>query len=130
MTQTAQEISFVEPILGFDGEHAYTLAAIDPQGVLYSLRSVQNPDLRFVVTPAQTFFTDYQPDLARVVSGVLGSDDIDVLLVLTIGTGLADATANLRAPIAVATSTGRAVQVVLDDDSLPMRQPLLPRSAE
>ena len=130
MTETTQEITFVEPLLGFDDEHAYTLSAIDPHGVLYSLRSVQRPDLRFVLTPARTFFADYEPDVAAVVSGILDSDEIDLMLVLTIGAGLAEATANLRAPIAVATSTGRAVQVVLEDSSLPMRQPLLPPPAD
>jgi flagellar assembly factor FliW len=56
---------------------------------------------------------------------LLGSDNVELMLVLTIGTGLGDATANLRAPIAMSAETGRAVQVVLDDESMPMRQPLL-----
>ena len=48
-----------------------------------------------------------------------------VLVVLSITSGLHDATANLRAPIVVAPATGRAVQVILEDESLPMRRPLL-----
>ena len=61
------------------------------------------------------------PELADALAGVLGSDEVDVLLMLTIGSSLSDATANLRAPVVVAPSTGRAVQVILDDDALPIR---------
>jgi flagellar assembly factor FliW len=125
MTETNQRLRFVEPLPGFDDESEYTLEAIDERGLLHSLRSVGNPGLRFVLARAAAFFPDYRPDLVDALSGPLGTDDIEQLLVLSIGTGLRDATANLRAPIAVARSTGRAVQVVLEDDSLSMRQPLV-----
>ena len=120
----ALNLRLVEPLPGFAEDERYTLTAIDAQGVLFSLRSVRHPELRFVLTPAGAFFADYQPDVVNAVAGVLGSDDVDVLLMITLGAGLRDATANLRAPIAVAASTGRAVQVVLDDETLPMREPL------
>lgn len=124
MTDAAQRISFIEPLPGFAAEADYTLSAIDPRGLLHSLRSLRDPNIRFVLTPAQVFFPDYQPDI-EAVAGMLGGETVQLMLVLTIGSGLADATANLRAPIAVAAETGRAVQVVLEDESLPMRQPLL-----
>jgi flagellar assembly factor FliW len=125
MAERGQQLSFVEPLPGFADESSYTLSAIDPNGLLSSLRSVRCPEVRFVLTPAATFFPDYHPDLSGVLTGVLGSDDVAVLLVLTLGVGLADATANLRAPIALSPSTGRAVQVVLEDAALRMREPLV-----
>lgn len=124
MTEVARKISFVEPLPGFADDSDYTLTGIDPGGVLFSLRSVRQPELRFVLTPASVFFDDYRPDVAGVLGTVLGGDDVELMLMLSIGTGLADATANLRAPIAFSPSTGRAVQVVLEDESLPMQQPL------
>jgi flagellar assembly factor FliW len=132
-TMTAPEaetrlLDFVEPMPGFDQESSYSLSAIDPNGLLLSMRSVREPQLRFVLTPSATFFDDYRPQLAPVVTDALGADgpdDVELLLVLTIAEGLADATANLRAPIVVAPGTGRAMQVVLDDDTLPMRRPLV-----
>jgi flagellar assembly factor FliW len=51
---------------------------------------------------------------------------LDLYVVVTIPSGLADATANLRAPVVVAAATAQAVQLILDDESLPMQQPLLP----
>ena len=122
---TAQPLHFAEPLPGFPDETDYTLAPIDEHGVLYSLRAASLPGVRFVLAPADVFFAEYRPDLGAAVAPVLGDDDVSVLLMLTIGTGLADATANLRAPVVVAAATGRAVQVVLDDETLPMRQPLV-----
>ena len=126
--ERATELHFVEPLPGFDGEENYTLSAIDPDGVLYSLRSVSHPELRFVLTPANTFFADYTPDVQAVLEGTI-TGEVDVLLMLTLGAGLSDATANLRAPIAVSATTGQALQVVLEDDSLPMSYPLVPALA-
>lgn len=125
MAERTQLLHFTEPLPGFAAEDEYTLSAIDPRGLLYSLRSVQEPSVRFVLSPAGAFFADYRPDVESAVAPALGADDIELFLVLTLGTGLGDATANLRAPIAVASSTARAVQVILDDETLAMREPLL-----
>ncbi len=118
-----RQVTFVEPLPGFADE-VYTLAPIDEHGVLYSLRSVQHPELRFVLTPAGAFFPTYLPVVPDAVGDVLGSNEVDVLLVLAIGSSLADATANLRAPILVAPATGRAIQVIIDDEALPMQAPV------
>jgi len=58
-------------------------------------------------------------------SGASEAVAVSVYVILTIPTGLADATANVRAPVVVADDTGRAVQVVLDDESLSMNRPLV-----
>ena len=126
MTGTTTRVHFIEPLPGFDGDE-YTLDPIDAHGLLHSLRSVADPELRFVLAAAPAFFPDYAPALSSSLAGPLGSDQVDLLLVLTIGAELRDATANLRAPVALARATGRAVQVVLDDDRLSMREPLLTR---
>jgi flagellar assembly factor FliW len=129
-TADAQVLQFVEPLPGFDDEDSYTLSAIDDQGVLLAMRSVRDPGLRFVLTSPGLFFEDYEPVLGHVVNDALGAEsdsDVRTLLVLTIGEGLSDATANMRAPIVVSVTTGRAMQVVLDDEALPMRRPLVDR---
>jgi flagellar assembly factor FliW len=124
MTHTGMRLHFIEPLPGFDNED-YTLAPIDEHGLLYSLRSVDAPAVRFVLAATPAFFPDYLPPLAGALAEPLGSDEVDLLVILTVGQGLQDATANLRAPVAIARSTRRAVQVILDDDTLSMRQPLL-----
>jgi flagellar assembly factor FliW len=120
-------VRFVEPLLGFDHVDSFTLAPIDPNGLLYSMRSTDDPELRFVLAPPEGFFADYLPALDDTVGDTLGASEVEVLVMITVVSGLEDATANLRAPIVFAPSTGCAVQVVLDDDSLPMHQPLIIR---
>ena len=129
-----QPLQFVEPLPGFDHEQRYTFTPIDEHGLLFSLRSVSDPGLRFVLTQAHSFFDDYAPQLTPEVGESLGAADdvdgeLDVLVMLTISTGLLEATANLRAPIVVCASTGRALQVVLEDDSLPMQRRLVEPAA-
>ena len=127
-TELATEITFVEPLLGFEEHLAFDLTDIDPAGVLLSLRSRLDPALRFVLTRPERFFADYAPELADVVLETVGASEavaVSVYVILTIPTGLADATANVRAPVVVADDTGRAVQVILDDESLSMNRPLV-----
>jgi flagellar assembly factor FliW len=124
----ATEIRFVEPLLGFEEHLAFDLTDIDPSGILLSLRSQADPALRFVLTRPERFFDDYRPELAGVVLEAVGAGDAagaTVFVILTIPSGLADATANLRAPVVVAHDTGRAVQVILDDETLSMNRPLV-----
>jgi flagellar assembly factor FliW len=124
MTDAATRVRFIEPLPGFDGED-YTFDPIDERGLLWSLRSVEQPEVRFVLAAAAAFYPHYRPEISDSLAGPLGADEIDLLLVLTIGTGLRDATANLRAPIALARQTGRAVQVIIDDEVFSMREPLV-----
>jgi flagellar assembly factor FliW len=124
-TVSARELHFVEPIPGFDGVDTFTLTAIDPNGLLFAMRSVQDPQLRFVLTPPEAFFGDYHPEIDDEISLVLDTHEVEVLVILTITSGLHDATANLRAPIVLAPDSGLALQLILEDETLPMRRPLL-----
>ncbi len=121
-------VRLVEPMPGF-ADVDFTLTNIDPDGLLLALRSVREPALRFVLTPARTFFPDYSPALGDDVATALdlpAGTELRCLLVLTIAHDLSDATANLRAPIVTAAGCDRALQVVLDDDTLSMHEPILP----
>jgi flagellar assembly factor FliW len=126
MTVGTQPLRFVDPLPGFPELDHYQLAPIDDRGVLFSLRSAEMPELRLVLTPPGIFFDNYLPELPAAVGDLLGSAELDVYVVVTIPSGLADATANLRAPVVVAATTGQAVQLILEDETLPMQQPLLP----
>jgi flagellar assembly factor FliW len=132
-TTTPRPVRLIEPMPGFADDVDFTLSPIDDAGLLRSLRSVRDPGLRFVVTPAGAFFADYHDSvrqaLAAPMAGLLGGEgaSIEVYLVLTVGASLADTTANLRAPLVVELASGRALQVILDDEALPMRHPLTNR---
>lgn len=131
MTATMLEIpviDLVHPLPGFPDQLRFALVALDEDGVLCQLRSLDDPSLRFLVVPPSAFFPDYAPEVSdEVVAdlGIAAADDVIVLLVLNAGDSLGTTTANLLAPVLVNTATRRASQVILDDSSLSIAAPLV-----
>lgn len=121
-------LDMVQPMIGFPEQRRFALARLDETGTICDLRSLDDPHLRFVVVPPHVFFDDYSPVISDEVAADLGAtseDDLLTLVVLTLGDTLADATANLLAPVLVNHRTRAAAQVLLDVD-LPLRAPLVP----
>ncbi|HEV7899096.1 MAG TPA: flagellar assembly protein FliW [Planosporangium sp.] len=120
-------LEFVAPLPGFPQERRFVLVRADDAGLLYSLRSVDRPELRFLVAPPAAFFPDYSVDVDDESLQALGGPDPDELLVLLMinaGHRPGDASANLMAPIVVAQRSRRAVQLVLGRTGLPVRAQL------
>jgi flagellar assembly factor FliW len=121
-------IELVQPMPGFPGLNEFTLVQLDEDGVLCALRSLDDPELRFLVVSPVSFFPDYAPvvdDETVTELGITSAEDVLVLLVLKPGDSLMSTTANLLAPVLVNTVTHRAVQVILDDPELAIATPLV-----
>ncbi|MEX2291018.1 MAG: flagellar assembly protein FliW [Mycobacteriales bacterium] len=115
-------------LAGFPGADRYALVELPEASPLFLLRSLDVEGLEFVVAPPAVFFADYAPELDDATVDLLGiTDATDVLLLvmLTVGTGIETATANLLAPIVINQRTRSAAQVVLQAD-WPLRAPLRP----
>ncbi|WP_030176747.1 flagellar assembly protein FliW [Spirillospora albida] len=121
-------IELVAPMPGFPQHRTFVLVRADEQGTLYSLRSLEDPGLRFLVIAPAPFFPEYAPEVDDDTLAELkatGPEHLLVLLIVTATGAIADATANLMAPIIVNTDTHRAAQVVLAGSDLPIRAPLV-----
>lgn len=121
-------IEFAHPMPGFPEHRRFALVELDEDGVLCTLRSLDDPDLRFLVASPMPFFPDYAPEVEDDVVAdlaITAAAEVLVLLVLTAGASLADTTANLLAPVLVNTTTRRAAQVILDDTTLSVATPLV-----
>lgn len=121
-------IELVRPLPGFPEHVRFALVRLDDDGVLCALRSLDDPELRFLVVPPHAFFPDYAPVIDDATAAELGVDraeDVLLLSILTAGESLVNTTANLLAPLLVNTHTHRARQVVLDDPSLSIHTPLV-----
>lgn len=123
-----QVLSFGEPLPGFPGHRDYVLVAGDTSGLLFWLQSVGLDGPRFLAVPAREFFPGYAPVVPAAVRTELGLADLAearVLCLVSVPDGnVAEATANLRAPVVVAPATGRARQVVQSDGTHPLRRRL------
>jgi flagellar assembly factor FliW len=126
-------ITFAMPMPGIPDLRNFVLVQLDECALLFSLTSIDTPQLRFVVVPPAPFFPDYAPEIDIDSLSALGTprDKMDRLLVLLVisagGPSPSDATANLLAPIVVDPDTRRAVQLVLTGSDLPVRAPLMKR---
>jgi flagellar assembly factor FliW len=119
-------LSFVGPVAGFSQHRAFVLMEIDPASMVCALRSLDDPEVRFLVLPPGPLFPDYAPEISDDWAESLEltrAEDALVLVIVNPGTSIADATVNLMAPIVINTVTLRAAQVVLGED-LPLRAPL------
>jgi flagellar assembly factor FliW len=121
-------IEFVMPIPGFSSLRRFVLVSVDKSETLYSLRSVDDPAVRFMVLAPGRIFPDYVPEIDDATLNLLNAKEPENLIVLAIvstGDSVADSTANLLAPIVVDPITRRAAQVVLSGTELPIRAPLV-----
>ena len=134
------EIRFVRPIPGFPGSSRYVLVRLgdeagadgapaaddtaDDEGILFELRSLDEPGVRFLVGVPEVFFADYTVELDDTAAAELGietADDALVLVVLTTSDDGASTTANLLAPVVINARTRVAEQVILSGADWPVR---------
>jgi flagellar assembly factor FliW len=123
-------IEFASPMPGFPAHRQFVLVRLDEDGLMFELASTDNPELRFLVVPPTVFFPEYSPEISEETLDALGVDashldQVLTLLVVTVGTTPADATANLLAPILIDQVSRRAVQVILTGSDLPVRAELI-----
>lgn len=115
-------IDMAVPMPGFPAHRQFVLVRLNDDGLLYAFTSVEDPELRFLVAPPEPFFPDYAPEIEDEVFAALNTKDPDRLLVMVVITaGVNETTANLLAPIIVDRDTRRAMQVVLQGSSMPVR---------
>jgi flagellar assembly factor FliW len=123
------ELSFVHPLPGFPGLRRFVLVRLagdeDADGpVLYELRSVERPDLRFLVGVPRAFFPEYTIELDDQSCDELDlhePSDALVLVILSAGSDASTTTANLLAPLVVNANTRSAAQVILSGTEWPVR---------
>jgi flagellar assembly factor FliW len=129
VTTEVPEIDLVRPLPGFPDLARFVLVRLDEadesaESPLYELRSVELPDVRFLVAVPTAFFADYTFELDEMSCSELGLKDAAealVLVLLTIGDDAASTTANLLAPVVINARTRSAAQVILSGTDWPVR---------
>jgi flagellar assembly factor FliW len=122
------ELSFVRPLPGFADLRRFVLVELpaddggDP--LLFELRSLEEPAVRFLCAAPTAFFPDYVVELEEADCADLDLRDETealVLVLLTLGRDAAPTTANLLAPVVVNARTRTAAQVILSGTDWPVR---------
>ncbi|GAB3216257.1 hypothetical protein GCM10027586_07620 [Kineococcus gypseus] len=124
----APEIQLISPLVGLSENTRFELSPLDDDGILFSMRSVDDPGLRLVLADPMPFYPDYEPVIDGEMAKALDLDseeDAAVLTVVHLGENIEDSTVNLFAPLVVNHKSHRAAQTVLTGMDLPMRAPLV-----
>ncbi|NAZ85450.1 flagellar assembly protein FliW [Kineococcus indalonis] len=129
-TETAPKIEFITPLVGLSESTRFELTPLDEDGTFFSMRSMDDPDLRLVLADPMPFYPDYEPvidgEMAKALD-ITSDQDGAVLAVVNIGKSLEDSTVNLMAPVVLNPRSHRAAQAVLTGSHLPLNAPLIPK---
>lgn len=120
-------LELVRPMVGFPDLHRFALARLVDDGLICDFRSLDDPQVSFVVVPPGEFFDDYTPEIDDDTVAALGveeAEDLLTLVLVTLGDSADSATVNLRAPLLINHRNRRATQTILDDQELSMKAPL------
>ena len=122
-------ICFPGGIIGFPELKDFALIYDEEQGIntIKWLQSVQEPGFALPVMDPLYVCPDYNPivddELIRPI-GELDTEQMLVLVTVTIPHEIEKMTVNLRGPIVINASTRKACQVILEGDSYPVRFPI------
>jgi flagellar assembly factor FliW len=122
------ELTFPVGLPGFADLRRFALSRWGGEDSPYArLVSLDEPDTAFLVAPPEAFFDDYEVVLPDEDAQLLQLDDADdalVLVMITLGEQVEEATANLLGPLVLNTRAQVGMQVVLNDSERSTRVPL------
>ena len=120
-------LTFPEGLPGFEGHTSFVLIEDDRLAPFRWLQAAEDPRVGFLVIEPSAFIADYGFELDDQDAERLGLDDAvepRVLCILAVPGDVRAMTANLRAPLVINPRRRLAKQVILSDDSYPLRHPV------
>ena len=115
-------------LLGFSEMTRFALVKMNDEGLVYRLQSLDSEEVNFVVVPAMSFFPSYAPIVGDEVAdrfNLAAGADVLVLLIVTLGESFKQSTVNLMAPLLLDPVQQIAEQVIIENEDLSIRAPLL-----
>ena len=112
----ADLITFVEPIFGFEEYREFVFLRqpeYDPHFIW--LQSVSEPLVCFVLANPADVLPDYAPKLPAAAAAALGEGDYVYWALTVLRDPYYESTVNLKSPVVVNCTAGRAVQVILEE---------------
>ena len=118
-------VTFIAPPPGLSPLVDFDLEPVAEADGLYTLRSLEAPDIRLFVIDAPVYLPDYNPEMSVLQLESIGATESSEVRVLVVTTLSDDGpSANLMAPILMHATSGEATQVILDGEDWPLRMQL------
>ncbi|MGA4516655.1 flagellar assembly protein FliW [Solibacillus silvestris] len=123
----ADLIHFQHGLPGFEEERQFILLSISNDSIYQVLQSINTTEIAFIVASPFIAIKDYNFELDEATVESLQINDereVAVLGIVTLKETLASSTINLKAPIVLNTTNKKAKQVILDNSTFTIHQPL------
>lgn len=123
----ADIIHFQHGLPGFKEERQFILLSISNDSIYQVLQSINTKEIAFIVASPFITIKDYNFELDEATVESLQIKDereVAVLGIVTLKETLASSTINLRAPIVLNITNKQAKQVILDNSTFTIHQPL------
>lgn len=123
----ADIIHFQHGLPGFEEERQFILLSISNDSIYQVLQSINTKEIAFIVLSPFITIKDYNFELdeGTVESLQINNErEVAVLGIVTLKETLASSTINLKAPIVLNTTNKQAKQVILDNSTFTIHQPL------
>ncbi|MFY0741559.1 flagellar assembly protein FliW [Solibacillus silvestris] len=123
----ADIVHFQHGLPGFEEERQFILLSISNDSIYQVLQSINTKEIAFIVASPFIIIKNYNFDLDEATVESLQINDereVAVLGIVTLKETLASSTINLKAPIVLNTTNKQAKQVILDNSTFTIHQPL------
>lgn len=123
-------ITFPGGIIGFPELTQFTLIHDEEKGVgagIRWLQSMQEPGFAMPVMDPLLIKEDYNPEVNDELlepAGNVNTDNMLVLVTVTVPSDITKITVNLRGPIVINAEEKKACQIIVDGEEYPVRYPI------
>lgn len=134
-TDVAEEkvVTIKSGIIGFEGLERFVVLDHEGDSPFKWLQSLEDSSLAFVVLDPSVASIDFNfkiPDEIVEDLRIEKGDDVVVMVIVTIPEDPREMTVNLRAPLIINSRNLRGRQLILSDDGIPIRYPIVERNEE
>ena len=124
-------LCFPEGLPGFPDCQRFIVMDHDRDTPLRWLQCIDRPEVAFLIVEPEQILTSYSVDVPPLVLEQIGWDNetdsaSDVIVFVILNIEGSELSANLRAPVVVHSGNRRAIQMIAEDMSLPLRHPVAP----
>ena len=126
-------IHFPKGLPGFRDKKDFTLLPLEEETPFIIMQSLSEQNLAFITIDPAEIVTNYEFDINENVEKLLKikkKEDIGVLNITTIKDSMKDMTVNLAAPLVINFESNLGKQVILDDDTYPVKYKVFSETRE
>lgn len=125
--QASNTWNFPKGIPGFENENEFTILPIEGNDAFQVLQSTNTPAIAFIVANPYTIVEDYSFNIDEPTIDLLEikkQEDIFVLGVLSLKEPFEKSTLNLQAPLIFQSTTKKAKQMIINENTFSVRHPI------